>query len=156
MKVEFKIPGKPQGKARPRFTRHGIIYTPKETQDYEKEVANAYNIAAKGMSFGSEAVMISVKVYYPVPKSWSTSKRKAALQGDIRPTLKPDGDNILKIIADIINAQPAVDVQEVMHGKWIGTVCSFCGESTSNYYDCNYCPHCGARMDGEKNDKKGI
>lgn len=103
MKVEFKILGKPQGKARPRFTRHGIIYTPKETQDYEKEVANAYKIAAKRMSFGSEAVAISVKVYYPVPKSWSTSKRKAALQGDIRPTVKPDGDNILKIIADALN-----------------------------------------------------
>ena len=33
------------------------------------------------------------------------------------------------------------------HGKWMGTVCSVCGESTSNYYDCDYCPHCGARME---------
>lgn len=103
MKVEFEIPGKVQGKARPRFTQYGSVYTPKETREYEKMVANAYKIAAKGISFGSEAVAISVKVYYPVPKSWSTSKRKAALQGDIRPTVKPDGDNILKIIADALN-----------------------------------------------------
>ena len=45
--------------------------------------------------------------------------------------------------------QPAADVQEVKHGRWFGTVCTNCGESTSDYYDCDYCPHCGARMDGD-------
>lgn len=44
----------------------------------------------------------------------------------------------------------AADVQEVRHGKWAGTVCTNCGESTSDYYDCDYCPHCGTRMDGEE------
>lgn len=53
----------------------------------------------------------------------------------------------------IINEMPAADVQEVRHGKWAGTVCTNCGESTSDYYDCDYCPQCGARMDGEDNDK---
>ena len=41
------------------------------------------------------------------------------------------------------------DEQPVVHGQWFGTVCTACGESTSFYYDCNYCPHCGAKMDGE-------
>lgn len=41
------------------------------------------------------------------------------------------------------------DVAPVVHGQWFGTVCTACGESTSFYYDCNYCPHCGAKMDGE-------
>ena len=44
---------------------------------------------------------------------------------------------------------PTIDAVPVRHGKWMGTVCSACGESTSNYYDCDYCPHCGARMDKE-------
>lgn len=35
------------------------------------------------------------------------------------------------------------------HGVWFGTVCSCCGKSTSFYYDCNYCPNCGAKMDEE-------
>lgn len=35
-------------------------------------------------------------------------------------------------------------------GKWMGSVCSECGNSTSFYYDCDYCPNCGARMEGEK------
>ena len=34
-------------------------------------------------------------------------------------------------------------------GRWFGTVCSACGESTSFYYDCDYCPNCGAKMKGE-------
>ena len=34
-------------------------------------------------------------------------------------------------------------------GWWAGTVCTACGESTSDYYNCNYCPRCGAKMEGE-------
>lgn len=30
-------------------------------------------------------------------------------------------------------------------GEWMGTVCSSCGESVSNYYDCDYCPKCGSK-----------
>lgn len=60
------------------------------------------------------------------------------------------GDN--ESIADVIRAQPAADVQEVTHGEWCGTVCSNCTASISDYYDCDYCPRCGARMDGEEND----
>ena len=36
--------------------------------------------------------------------------------------------------------------EERPHGEWFGTVCTNCGESTSFYYDCNYCPQCGADM----------
>lgn len=32
-------------------------------------------------------------------------------------------------------------------GKWFGTVCSACGNSTSFYDDCEYCPRCGTRME---------
>lgn len=44
---------------------------------------------------------------------------------------------------DIVNA-PTID--PVKHGRWMGTVCSACGESFSEYYDCKFCPNCGARM----------
>lgn len=36
--------------------------------------------------------------------------------------------------------------KEVKHGEWQGTVCSMCGASVSNYYDCDFCPKCGANM----------
>lgn len=56
----------------------------------------------------------------------------------------------------LILNQPAADVQEVRHGKWIpsifGTIiCSECkeritlfGSDTNKFY---YCPNCGAKMD---------
>lgn len=45
----------------------------------------------------------------------------------------------------------ATDVAPVIHGKWMGTVCTACGTSVSFYFDCNYCPVCGAKMDGDDN-----
>ena len=52
---------------------------------------------------------------------------------------------------------PRVDAVEVMHGKWIKPYmnryghpchcCSVCGFKAS-YQDKNYCPNCGAKMDG--------
>lgn len=69
---------------------------------------------------------------------------------------------------------PADDVVEVRHGKWIETQeplgwrdvdcaeCSVCHESwiidedsSIDDYKCmwHYCPHCGAKMDGDTNDE---
>ena len=53
-----------------------------------------------------------------------------------------------KTIAIALEATPTADVRENVHGRWMGTVCSACGESTSFYYDCDYCPKCGADMRG--------
>ena len=55
----------------------------------------------------------------------------------------------------ILDAIPAADVQPVVHGRWIDTreycgdyMCSNCKELyRTNVF--NYCPNCGARMDGE-------
>jgi hypothetical protein len=55
---------------------------------------------------------------------------------------------------------PAADVQPVKHGKWkhvagLNSKCSVCShyfpvtEFDSRPFDINYCPNCGARMDGE-------
>ena len=54
---------------------------------------------------------------------------------------------------------PAADVATVRHGRWIDSLaritpyCSACGHS----HRClirtpNYCPNCGAKMDGELNE----
>lgn len=56
-----------------------------------------------------------------------------------------------------IQRAPTADVQEVKHGKWgyhyEGTPlfrCSLCGKDTQ--YEENYCPKCGAKMDGGEGD----
>ena len=65
-----------------------------------------------------------------------------------------------KQFADDVDAEPTVDAVEVVHGRWIGQRCSVCNESYMDYADAdsypaigepkpNYCPNCGAKMDGD-------
>ena len=53
----------------------------------------------------SEDAALDVRIiaYCEIPKSISKKKRKAMLEHKIRPTKKPDWDNIGKIICDSLN-----------------------------------------------------
>ena len=64
-------------------------------------------------------------------------------------------------MAEYIREQPTADVAEVKHGYWDDNIIGFCNvcmecgaivERTavkSHTGKLNYCPNCGARMDGE-------
>ena len=60
--------------------------------------------------------------------------------------------------ADIVKAIPAADAVEVIHAYWVWDgydyekpwACSKCRYHSEN--ETNYCPNCGARMDGGVND----
>lgn len=64
-------------------------------------------------------------------------------------------------VLDSIDAQPTVDAVEVVHGQWVNaagcrTICNKCGEyPLYDYFGrlklSNYCPNCGAKMDGDGN-----
>jgi hypothetical protein len=73
-------------------------------------------------------IMAQIRMYVDVDKD------------ELVKALNYDRQQYLKGWNDAVN-------KYVRFGKWMGTVCTACGESTSNYYDCDYCPHCGARMD---------
>lgn len=75
---------------------------------------------------------------------WMPKDQETWMESDIPPI-----EDLVVSIMMTIQEQPTIDAVPVKHGKWMGTVCSACGESTSFYYDCDYCPHCGARMDEE-------
>ena len=53
---------------------------------------------------------------------------------------------------------PTADVVEVVHGYWeevIGDIrCSVCKISQDNGHKHNYCPECGAKMDGERRSEE--
>lgn len=53
---------------------------------------------------------------------------------------------------------PTADVVEVVHGYWeevIGDIrCSVCKISQDNGHKHNYCPECGAIMDGERRSEE--
>jgi hypothetical protein len=74
-----------------------------------------------------------------------------------------------KTVHDIFNAIhrriwkcATVDAVEVVHGEWEKQQgiysCSICGKACPYdvqadvivYWPCNYCPNCGAKMDGER------
>ena len=46
---------------------------------------------------------LRVIAYFGIPKSASQKRRTEMLAGSIRPTKRPDADNILKVVADSLN-----------------------------------------------------
>ena len=113
---EFKIPGKAQAKQRPRMGRSGIVYTPKETLVYENYVKMCYSDYAK--QFGwlpyENQVRAEIEVLVAVPKSDSKTKKKAKIEGMIRPAVKPDCDNLAKSILDSLNGLAYHDDKQVV------------------------------------------
>lgn len=106
-KISFTIPGSPMGKQRPRVVRAGGFsraYTPAETVRYENLVKVMYTEAAKGRMFSDDAMLdVRILAYFGIPKSTSKKKRQQMLNREIRPTKKPDNDNIAKIVCDSLN-----------------------------------------------------
>ena len=108
MEISFIIPGKPFGKQRPRVVNRGkfsTAYTPKETIAYENLVKMCYKQEAGNFRFPDDAALeVGILAYYEIPKSVSKKKREEMLSNEIRPTKKPDFDNIGKVICDSLNS----------------------------------------------------
>ncbi|RHW49180.1 RusA family crossover junction endodeoxyribonuclease [Lactobacillus bombicola] len=117
--ISFIIPGKPQGKARPRFTRGGKgvrTYTPATTQSYEDLVRYTALTARRQAQIKKPIscdMALMIKAYFEVPKSFSKKRRQECLSGFERPSKKPDSDNIAKIILDGLN--PKMKLNHVLH-----------------------------------------
>ena len=105
MEIKFTVPGEPKGKGRPRFAPStGHAYTPRDTVIYENLVRTEFQAAAKGRKFPDDmALDLRIIAYYSIPKSDSRKKRKQKLCGILRPSKKPDMDNVVKAVADSLN-----------------------------------------------------
>ena len=70
------------------------------------------------------------------------------------------GKRSMHDVASAINSVPSADVAPVRHGRWekqsglyscseCGTTCPYDVQAdVIEYWACNYCPNCGAKMDG--------
>lgn len=97
---QFIVNGEPVAKGRPKFAK-GRVYTPLRTVMGEQAIKQAAESAGVEMLHG--AVTLHVKAYFKAPNSWSAKRLEYAECGDIRPTKRPDVDNILKLVSDALN-----------------------------------------------------
>ena len=103
--VGFVIAGPPIGKGRPRFnTKTGHAITPEKTANYETLVKWGYQMQCEGFRFDDEAMLdMRIIAYYPIPKSGTKMVLEKKRKNLLRPTKKPDCDNVVKVIADALN-----------------------------------------------------
>lgn len=102
----FTVYGEPQGKARARTVRSGgkvHSFTPQKTADYEELVRRAWLASGETGYFNKTPIAVKILAYFQIPKSVSKKKREEMLDDFVRPTKKPDADNIAKIICDGLN-----------------------------------------------------
>ena len=119
--MKFTIEGDPVGKARPRVYQ-GRAITPAKTRHYEEWIRISYQIALQEQGETIESVFlesdipveITIKALFPIPKSYSKKKQKAILQGKLKPTKKPDIDNITKAILDALNGLAFHDDSQIV------------------------------------------
>ena len=116
--VMYTVYGEPVGKGRPRFARRGNFvstYTPQKTKSYEDEIRMMAK-AAMGASEPIETpVTVAIYIRVGIPTSFSKQKRKDALSGIIRPTKKPDLDNVAKCFLDSMNEIVYLDDKQVVN-----------------------------------------
>ena len=105
--VSFTVPGPPKGKARARTVRtkdgRTFSYTPDGTVLYENLIKTCYYQTGVNPFGADEELRATIVAYYPITKSTSKKKRQQMLAGLIRPTKKPDLDNVIKSILDALN-----------------------------------------------------
>lgn len=101
--VRIEIPGVPVGKARPRFTRSGRVYTAKKTTEYEHRVALGFLHSGEKSFAQNVPLVIDIIAEMPIPKSTPKYKLKQMVEEEIPHIKKPDLDNIVKAVLDGLN-----------------------------------------------------
>ena len=110
MTIVVEIPGPPQGKLRPRFTRKPIqtksgvkySFTPAATEAYEEEIRwrTALMMRTYKQKLIEGMVVLHVEAFFRPPKKLTKAQYALAMSYRLYPTRPPDGDNIIKIIQD--------------------------------------------------------
>ena len=116
--VMYTVYGEPVGKGRPRFARRGNFvstYTPQKTKSYEDEIRMMAKAAIGASEPLETPVTVAIYIRVGIPTSFSKQKRKDALSGIIRPTKKPDLDNVAKCFLDSMNEIVYLDDKQVVN-----------------------------------------
>lgn len=97
--IYVEIPGTPVAQGRPRFSRYGHAYDPATSRQYKQAVAfcarNAYSDDPL-----TGAISVTMRIYRPIQKAGSKKLHADKEAGRVRPTVKPDVDNVYKAVSD--------------------------------------------------------
>ena len=116
MRVKFKVLGEPKGKQRPRLCKirgRSIVYTPKQTTEYEQKIrASCKRLMSEKFPQGIP-LEIKITALFSIPKKFNKEQREKSINGELLPTKKPDGDNVIKIVLDALNDTAYFDDSQV-------------------------------------------
>jgi Holliday junction resolvase RusA-like endonuclease len=116
--VMYTVYGEPVGKGRPRFARRGAFthaYTPEKTKTYEDEIRMMARAAMGASEPLDTPVTVAIYIRVGIPTSFSKQKRKDALSGILKPTKKPDLDNVAKCHLDAMQGIIILDDKLVVN-----------------------------------------
>lgn len=115
--IKFEIPGKVKAKQSFKIGRNGFKYTPSDVKSYANWVRLCFQKAyPKHLPsiYQDKQLIMQIEAHFAIPKSFSKKKKEAALNFDIRPTVKPDCDNISKNICDALNGIVFPDDKQIV------------------------------------------
>lgn len=115
--LRFNIEGKVKAKQSFKIGHNGFKYTPADVKEY----ANWVRLSFKQKYpehlpsiFFEKQLSVTINAYFAIPKSFSKKKQEQARDGLIRPTVKPDCDNIAKNIDDALNGIAYHDDKQII------------------------------------------
>lgn len=105
--IEFKVDGKLVGKGRPRFAKIGNFvktYSSQQDISYENWVKTCFKkVVGEDFTPLNGALRVQIVAHFLIPKSTTKKNHEGMVLGNIKPTKKPDVDNIAKTICDALN-----------------------------------------------------
>ena len=103
--MKIVIPIEPVGQMRARHSARGnfvhVHKAPK--QDTAEQRLLAFAVQHKPEKPFDCPLEVTIDAYMPIPASMTKLKRAMAISGELRPTKKPDADNIAKHLLDCFN-----------------------------------------------------
>jgi Holliday junction resolvase RusA-like endonuclease len=123
--IVFILPIEPKGQKRDRIATiagHARSYKDPAQKKYESKLGallKQYQPSEPHLG----ALELEIRAFLPIPVSKPKKWKTLALQGFIRPTTKPDFDNIIKGLSDVMNGVFFRDDAQIIRGvieKWYG------------------------------------
>lgn len=100
-KLVLTVPGEPQGKQRPRWSKVGT-YTPKKSLNYETYIKELFATKYPDFMPLESDLIMKLEIWLLIPGSASKKKKELMEKAIIRPAKRPDIDNVIKTVFDAL------------------------------------------------------